>query len=137
MKSSRSCGGTADSGNEITTRPSAVKASSVAMSPKVSASVQRRKGEAEFLRTHIAPIDRDGLLAGEVLRRVFVRRLEIIGEAAKKVPEDTPQICPLSNGAKWLGCVTVSSTITEVWIASSSGMWRLTKPVILSQTSPP
>ena len=54
--------------------------------------------EAEFLPTHVAPISRDSFLADEVLKRAFVRSLEIIGEAAKKVPEDTRAQLP---GVEW------------------------------------
>ena len=59
--------------------------------------------EAEFLRTHVAKIDRDGFLADEVLKRAFVRSLEIIGEAAKKVPEDTRANLPTLEWRKMAG----------------------------------
>ena len=59
--------------------------------------------EAEFLRTHVAQIDRDGFLADEVLKRAFVRSLEIIGEAAKKVPEDTRANLPTLEWRKMAG----------------------------------
>jgi uncharacterized protein with HEPN domain len=43
--------------------------------------------EAEFLQTQAAATDRQAFLANEVLQRAFVRSVEVIGEAAKKVPD--------------------------------------------------
>jgi uncharacterized protein with HEPN domain len=43
--------------------------------------------EAEFLQTQAAATNRQGFLANEVLQRAFVRSVEVIGEAAKKVPD--------------------------------------------------
>jgi uncharacterized protein with HEPN domain len=42
--------------------------------------------EADYLITQMGGLDRDKFMADETLRRAFVRSLEIIGEAAKKVP---------------------------------------------------
>ena len=44
--------------------------------------------EAEYLLEASSRIDKAGFLQDETLRRAFVRSLEIIGEAAKKVPEE-------------------------------------------------
>ena len=44
--------------------------------------------EADYLIAQAAGLTREELLANETLRRAFVRSLEIIGEAAKKVPEE-------------------------------------------------
>ena len=44
--------------------------------------------EADYLVGEVAGLTRDDFLANETLRRAFVRSLEIIGEATKKVPED-------------------------------------------------
>jgi uncharacterized protein with HEPN domain len=43
--------------------------------------------EADYLVAHTAGLERGEFLASETLRRAFVRSLEIIGEAAKQVPE--------------------------------------------------
>jgi uncharacterized protein with HEPN domain len=43
---------------------------------------------ADYLATHSATMSFDAFLDDETLRRAFVRSLEIIGEAAKKVPHD-------------------------------------------------
>ena len=59
--------------------------------------------EAEFLRTQVAQITRDNFLADEVLKRAFVRSLEIIGEAAKKVPESTRANLPTLEWRKMAG----------------------------------
>jgi uncharacterized protein with HEPN domain len=43
--------------------------------------------EAEFLETEARRTTREAFLGNEVLKRAFVRSVEIIGEAAKQVPE--------------------------------------------------
>jgi uncharacterized protein with HEPN domain len=45
--------------------------------------------EAEFLQLHAAQTTLEAFLDNEVLKRAFVRSVEVIGEAAKKVPEET------------------------------------------------
>lgn len=45
--------------------------------------------EAEFLEAQAARTTEEAFLRDEVLKRAFVRSVEVIGEAAKKVPEDT------------------------------------------------
>ena len=42
--------------------------------------------EAEFLSAQIAQTTGGAFLHDEVLKRAFVRSIEVIGEAAKKVP---------------------------------------------------
>jgi uncharacterized protein with HEPN domain len=44
--------------------------------------------EVGYLLENSAGIDRAQFLGSETLRRAFARSLEVIGEAAKKVPED-------------------------------------------------
>jgi uncharacterized protein with HEPN domain len=44
--------------------------------------------EAEYLIDRSAGLSLEVFVADETLRRAFVRSLEIIGEAAKKVPDD-------------------------------------------------
>jgi uncharacterized protein with HEPN domain len=44
--------------------------------------------ETEFLLRQRSGLELDSFLEDETLRRAFVRSLEIIGEAAKKIPED-------------------------------------------------
>src|SRR6185295_1451635 len=44
-------------------------------------------GEAEFLTAQSDQITLAGFIADEVKKRAFVRSLEIIGEAAKKIPQ--------------------------------------------------
>jgi uncharacterized protein with HEPN domain len=44
--------------------------------------------EAEYLSTRSVMLTLDAFLADQTLQRAFVRSLEIIGEAAKKVPDD-------------------------------------------------
>ena len=47
--------------------------------------------EAEYLIDRSANLSFEAFVVDETLRRAFVRSLEIIGEAAKKVPEDVVQ----------------------------------------------
>lgn len=44
--------------------------------------------EADYLIAHEAGLTREEFLADETLRRAFVRSVEIVGEAAKKIPDD-------------------------------------------------
>ena len=44
--------------------------------------------EAEYLLGRVAGLSFEVFAAADTLRRAFVRSLEIIGEAAKKVPEE-------------------------------------------------
>jgi uncharacterized protein with HEPN domain len=44
--------------------------------------------EADYLVDRSAALSFESFVADETLRRAFVRSLEIIGEAAKKVPDD-------------------------------------------------
>jgi uncharacterized protein with HEPN domain len=44
--------------------------------------------EVEFLLAQSSTLSHSDFLQDDVLRRAFVRSIEIIGEAAKKVPED-------------------------------------------------
>ena len=43
--------------------------------------------EADYLAEQCASLSKEQLLADETLRRAFARSLEVIGEAAKKVPD--------------------------------------------------
>jgi len=45
--------------------------------------------EAEFLADQVAQTTFNAFIQDEVKKRAFVRSLEIIGEAAKKIPPDT------------------------------------------------
>ena len=44
--------------------------------------------EADYLIGHSAGVTLEDFLGNETLRRAFVRSLEVVGEAAKKVPEE-------------------------------------------------
>jgi len=43
--------------------------------------------EADYLIAHSVGLSAEDFMANETLRRAFVRSMEIIGEAAKKVPD--------------------------------------------------
>lgn len=44
--------------------------------------------EADYLARRSMGLDREAFLADETLRRAFVRSIEVIGEAAKNLPDD-------------------------------------------------
>jgi len=44
--------------------------------------------EADYLVAQTAGLTREDFVANETLRRAFVRSLEIIGEATKKIPDE-------------------------------------------------
>jgi uncharacterized protein with HEPN domain len=50
--------------------------------------------EINYLRSHTEGLNRDKFLKDETLQRAFVRSIEIIGEAAKKLPEELKQSYP-------------------------------------------
>jgi uncharacterized protein with HEPN domain len=54
--------------------------------------------EADYLLNSSRNLSRERFLADETLKRAFVRSLEIIGEAAKKLPESFRAAHP---GAEW------------------------------------
>ena len=59
--------------------------------------------EAEFLSAHAAQTTCESFLQDEVLKRAFVRSTEIIGEATKKVPEETRLKFPAVEWKKMAG----------------------------------
>ena len=59
--------------------------------------------EVDFLETQKAKTTAEQFLHDEVLKRAFVRSVEIIGEAAKKVPEDVRLQYPAVEWKKMAG----------------------------------
>ena len=54
--------------------------------------------EADYLIVRSAGLSFEAFVADDTLRRAFVRSLEIIGEAAKKVPDD---FCATHPSIEW------------------------------------
>ncbi len=50
--------------------------------------------EAEFLTDQVAQTTLDDFIRNELKKRAFVRSLEIIGEAVKRIPEDIREQLP-------------------------------------------
>lgn len=50
--------------------------------------------EIDYLQDQISTIDHNIFLKDETLKRAFVRSIEIIGEASKKLPEDVKKLQP-------------------------------------------
>lgn len=61
------------------------------MSPSPSDLLRHVLDEAEFLLAHSDSISMEQFEQDDILKRAFVRSLEIIGEAAGKLPEDLKQ----------------------------------------------
>jgi len=64
------------------------------MSPPAREYLQHILDEACYLLAHSQGIDKDAFLRDATLKRAFVRSIEIIGEAAKQVPEPVRQRSP-------------------------------------------
>lgn len=50
--------------------------------------------EIDYILTQISDMDYDSFVRNPTLKRAFVRSLEIIGEASKKIPEDVREMQP-------------------------------------------
>ena len=79
--------------------------------------------EADYLMAHSSDLTREHFSEDETLRRAFVRNLEIIGEAAKKVRTGFALGIRTSDGGRWQACATGSFTTTSAWTMSVSGTW--------------
>ena len=62
--------------------------------------------EVNYLLGQRAGLTFETFARDETLRRAFVRGLEIIGEAAKKVRTSFGRSIQGSNGARWPACAT-------------------------------
>ena len=80
------------------------------MSSSPTEYMQHILAEANYIIEHASDLDCDEFLSDETLKRAFVRSIEIIGEAAKHIPDSDNGI-PKSNGAPWLECATVDSRL--------------------------
>jgi uncharacterized protein with HEPN domain len=64
------------------------------MSPSAREYLQHIFDEASYLVSHSQGIGKEAFLRDATLKRAFVRSIEIIGEAAKQVPEPVRQRAP-------------------------------------------
>jgi uncharacterized protein with HEPN domain len=64
------------------------------MSPSTPEILRHILDEADYLLKTSLGLQRDEFLKDDTLRRAFVRSLEIIGEAARKIPEDLRDRAP-------------------------------------------
>ena len=68
------------------------------MSPSIPEILRHILDEADYLVRASRGLQKDEFLEDQTLRRAFVRSLEIIGEAAKKIPPDLQGRIP---GVEW------------------------------------
>ncbi len=73
------------------------------MSPTTVELLRDILSEAEFLSAQVAQTTCESFLHDEVLRRAFVRSVEVIGEATKRVPEETRLQFPAVEWRKMAG----------------------------------
>ena|SRR5205085_2716322 len=73
------------------------------MSPEILELVRDILREAEFVDQYSQKTGREAFLRDEILKRAFVRSVEIIGEAAKKVPEPARALFPNLEWRKMAG----------------------------------
>jgi uncharacterized protein with HEPN domain len=73
------------------------------MSPATVELLRDMLREAEFLRDQASRTTQSDFLSDEVLKRAFVRSVEVIGEAAKRVPEETRCRFPAFQWKKMAG----------------------------------
>ena len=59
--------------------------------------------ETQFLEMQTGKTSREAFMADEVLERAFVRSVEVIGEAARKVPDQTRSQFPAIEWKKMAG----------------------------------
>ncbi len=64
------------------------------MSPSAREYLQHILDEVAYLATKVRGLDKASFVRDPTLKRAFVRSLEIIGEAAKQVPESVRQLAP-------------------------------------------
>ena len=57
------------------------------MQPSTREYPQHILDEAKFLLDRSVGVDRDSFLQDEILKRAFVRSIEVIGEAVRQIPE--------------------------------------------------
>src|SRR5438552_1682778 len=73
------------------------------MPPEVRECLRDILRETDFLENQAPRATRESFLKDEILKRAFVRSIEIIGEVAKKIPEDVRGKFPMVEWRKMTG----------------------------------
>ena len=71
----------------------------------------------EKITSYIGTMDKDSFVKDARTVDAVVRNLEIIGEAASRIPEDIRTSIPKSHGGGSSGCVIGLSMNTLAWIS--------------------
>jgi uncharacterized protein with HEPN domain len=82
------------------------------MSPSTPEVLQHILEEADYLLRSSRDLSREDFLADETLRRAFVRSLEVIGEAAKKV---SPEIREQHPAIEWKAMAGMRDRLIHVY----------------------
>jgi uncharacterized protein with HEPN domain len=85
--------------------------------------LRHRLVEAEYLIGRSAGLSYEVFAADETLRRAFVRSLQIVGEAAKKVPEDFKSRHPSVEWRAMAGMRDRLYITISAWTSSWPGTW--------------
>jgi len=85
--------------------------------------------ETEFLEAEVSATTREAFLADEVLKRAFVRSVEVIGGAARQVPEAERKQLPSVEWKKMAGMrdrliFNPLRPTTRNGCPQSAGSWR-------------
>ncbi len=80
------------------------------------------EAEADFLISQSRNLTRAEFDGSPTLQRAFVRSIEIIGEAAKKLPREFRDAHPELEWRAMAGMLIILFTVTSPWITRSFGM---------------
>jgi uncharacterized protein with HEPN domain len=84
------------------------------LSPSIEAVLRHVLDEVDFLIGSAAACDRASFLENEALRRAWVRSLEVIGEAAKRLPPEFRQAHPAID---WRGMAGMRDRLIHAYFA--------------------
>ena len=94
------------------------------MSPSPREYIKHILDEIDYIQSQLEHIDFETFVRDPTLKRSFVRSLEIIGEAAKKVPEDVLIKWPVRHHSRTVVVVVVGLLCSVLWRRMMNGSMR-------------